>query len=372
MKKWQYLVLVLVTTGFILFSNVLSLFSTPATSSIAPNRASSPPAIPVSDSARSLRFVAVGDLMLGTNYPSLSSLPKDASALLQPAETLIKSADVAFGNLEGCLLNEGGVPKGTGPNVYNFRQPEKYAAIFKATGFDLLSVANNHANDFGPVGIETTTQLLAQLGLAFAGTPSHPYSIFTINGVKVGFIAFAPHKGCLQLNDLSKVVELTKKAKQQCDILLVSFHGGAEGTGAIHVPRKTEYFYRENRGDVYEFAHAVIDAGANIVIGHGPHVPRGLELYKKSLIAYSLGNFCTYAKFNLKSYCGYAPLLDFTVNERGEFIAGQIHSFLQLGEGGPVVDADNSASSLMKKLSEEDFPESPLAFAENGKFYLKK
>lgn len=368
MRKWQYLVLILTVTGIILLSNVITLFSSPASQRVPVDIELPRGKAVVSDTAVTLRFVAVGDLMLGTNYPSPSSLPSDVNSLLQPAEQLIRSADVSFGNAEGCFLNAGGTPKGTGPNVYNFRQPTAYAEVLKTAGFDLLSVANNHANDFGLVGIESTTQLLTKLGFTFAGTPTYPYSIFKVNGIRVGLIAFAPNAGCVPLNDLAKAVELTRKTKELCDILFVSIHAGAEGAGAIHVPRRNEIFFRENRGNVYQFAHAAIDAGANMVIGHGPHVPRALELYKKSLIAYSLGNFCTYAKFNLKSYCGYAPLLEFTVTNKGEFLSGQVHSFLQLGEGGPVGDSTNSAAMLIKKLSAEDFPESPLVFDKNGAF----
>jgi hypothetical protein len=370
MKPRLGLLLVLVSIFLTLSASVPLLVSRQKSAFVGRRKSFEEPAIaPLTTS--SLRFVAVGDLMLGTNFPSSSSLPKEVSSLLRPAESLISNADVAFGNVEGCFLNAGGASKGSGPNIYNFRQPEEYASILKSAGFDILSIANNHVNDFGPVGIESTSKILTKLGFAFAGTPQVPYSVFKTKAARVGIIAFAPHSGCLQLNDLPKVIELIKDAKKVCDVLFVSFHAGAEGVGATHVLRKTEFFYSQNRGNVYAFAHAVIDAGANIVIGHGPHVPRAIELYKKSLIAYSLGNFCTYAKFNLKSYCGYAPLLEFTINSKGEFLAGQIHSFLQLGEGGPVIDPTNKAANLIKKLSAEDFPESPLVFEETGKFYIK-
>ena len=317
-----------------------------------------------------LRFAAVGDLMLGTNYPT-SALPGNPDSLLRDADSLIRNTDVAFGNIEGVFLNTGGTPKGSGPNIYNFRQPTSYANILKNVGFDILSIANNHINDFGPVGIESTVNVLKDNGFSFAGTPKYPYAIFEKNNLKVGLIAFAPHSGCLDLNNLPAAIELVKKTKKLCDILLVSYHAGAEGNNATHVSKKTEFFYGQNRGNVYEFSHAVIDAGADIVIGHGPHVPRALELYKKRLIAYSLGNFCTYAKFNLKGYCGYAPLLEFMVNRDGEFISGQIHSFIQKGEGGPSFDASGSVTELIKKLSLEDFPGSPLIIHNDGKISVK-
>ena len=88
------------------------------------------------------------------------------------------------------------------------------------------------------------------------------------------------------------------------DIVIVSFHGGAEGSKALHVPYGQETFYGENRGHLREFTHTVIDAGADLVWGHGPHVLRGMEVYKDRLIAYSLGNFATYGRFNTRGQQG--------------------------------------------------------------------
>lgn len=334
---------------------------------------------PITDSTKSKRkknttinITAVGDIMLGTNFPDNSTLPTDAHALLIPADSLLRNATITFGNAEGVFLNEGGESKGTGANVYNFRQPESYAAILKNYGFDFLSVANNHAFDFGPIGSESTSKVFEANGLKFAGNKTNPYAIIEKEGIKIGLVAFAPHNGCLNLNDLPAVVALVKEVKAKCDILMVSFHAGAEGSKATRVPRKHELFYDQDRGDVYEAAHAVIDAGADVVIGHGPHVPRGIELYRSRLIAYSLGNFCTYAKFNLKGINGYAPLLNIKLNQNGTFSEGKIYSFLQLGEGGPVKDESNAAAQLIKQLSTEDFPESPLNIDAQGNISLTK
>jgi poly-gamma-glutamate capsule biosynthesis protein CapA/YwtB (metallophosphatase superfamily) len=185
-------------------------------------------------------------------------------------------------------------------------------------------------------------------------------------------VAFAPHSGCLDLNDINQAVALVKKTKTKCDILFVSFHGGAEGSGATHVTRKTEIFYGQNRGNVYDFAHQMIDAGADIVVGHGPHVARAMELYHSKLIAYSLGNFCTYGMFNLRGVSGYAPLLQFKVNEKGNFVNGKIISFKQINEGGPIKDENYSAAQLIKKLSREDFPDNQLVIDEDGGISIKQ
>lgn len=320
-----------------------------------------------------LDILAVGDIMLGTNFPDNSKLPpNEGKKLLYFADSLISNATVSFGNLEGTLLDKGGVPKGFGPNIYNFRQPTSYASILKSTGFDFLSIANNHINDFGPTGILSTEKALAENNFAFAGTPRTPYSIINRNGLKIGMIAFAPHAGCLNMLDTKKAVEWVKSVNSQVDILIVSFHGGAEGQSALHVKRKTEIFFDQNRGNVYEFAHAMVDAGADLIIGHGPHVPRAVEVYKSKLIAYSLGNFCTYGKFSLKGVSGYAPMLLASVNSKGEFSSGKIISYKQEGEGGPIPDINANAAKLIAKLSLEDMPESKLIFKEDGSFEVSK
>ena len=320
-----------------------------------------------------ISFTAVGDIMLGSNYPNQSSLPPlDGKYLLSEVDSLLKSTDVTFGNLEGTFMDSGGIPKGSGPNLYCFRQPKKYAVRFKESGFDFLSIANNHINDFGPSGISSTVRTLSNYGLNFGGIPSSPYSIIVRDSLKIGFIAFAPHSGCLDLNDEENAQAMVKELKAKCDILMVSFHGGAEGTSHQHVTRKREYFFGQDRGNVYDFSHMMIDAGADIVIGHGPHVARGIELYKSRIIAYSLGNFCTYGQFNLKGVSGVAPLLQFEVDRSGNFQKGRIHSFRQLKEGGPIRDMENSAASNITVLSRQDFPQNPITIDEDGYIRIQK
>ena len=329
--------------------------------------------LPSIDTNKVITIMAVGDMMFGSNFPSASSLPpNDGKNLLIPADSLLKSADITFGNVEGTFLDKGGKPKGSGANVYCFRQPVAYANFYKDYGFDLLSVANNHINDFGPEGISSTDSTLSKLGIAFAGTPARQKAIIERNGIKIGFTAFAPHSGSLSLHDIPAAVKLVKELKKECAIVVVSFHAGAEGRGAQHVPKRKEIFFGQDRGDVHAFAHAMVDAGADVVIGHGPHVARALELYNSRLIAYSLGNFCTYGQFSLGGVSGYAPLLELTLDGAGKFKEGKIHSFLQLGEGGPVADPDKSAAKSISQLTRTDFPQTEIVVYDDGKIEKKK
>ncbi|MCB0496420.1 MAG: CapA family protein [Cyclobacteriaceae bacterium] len=319
-------------------------------------------------------ITAVGDMMLGTNYPEESYLPpNEGKYQLREVDSLLRGGDILFGNLEGTILNEGGEHK-TCKNpkaCYIFRSPEYMAARVKEAGFNLVSVANNHAGDFGLTGRKNTSRVLDSLQINFAGNSIKPFTIFKVDGMKYGFAAFAPNVGTPSINNLDSARKVVQHLDSLVDIVIVSFHGGAEGAKYTHVPRKNEYFYGENRGNVYKFAHTMIDAGADVLIGHGPHVPRAIEVYKNRFIVYSLGNFCTYGRFNLRGDNGLAPIVIIKINNKGEFLNGKIEPAIQKGAGTPVPDPSGKVIQLIKKLSEEDFPESQVSVDESGNiFYL--
>jgi len=318
---------------------------------------------------RSVRIVGVGDLMLGTNFPSDKYLPpNDGKDLLEPVQYILQNADVAFGNLEGVILTgDGQVKKCSDPSkCYAFKSPDHYVNYFKEAGFDVLSVANNHVGDFGDVGRKNTVRLLEETGIHFAGLEDYPFTTFTKDSIRYGFAAFAPNTGTVKINDYDRARSIIQHLDSVSDIVIVSFHGGAEGAKYNRITRQTELFLGENRGNPYEFARMAIDAGADIVFGHGPHVVRAVDLYKDRFIAYSMGNFATYARFNLSGPNGLAPMIEVEVNENGQFIRAQIHSAKQLGEGGPTLDEAGAAFEEIKRLTKLDIPEAELEFLEGG------
>lgn len=316
-----------------------------------------------------ITIAGVGDMMLGTNYPAESYLPpNDGRDLLSQVAATIQSADIAFGNCEGTFLDSGGdVKQCEDPTkCYAFRQPIRYASYLAAAGFDLISIANNHSGDFGSVGRSSTIKALTENGMFVAGLEQTPTTVIEKNGIRYGLAAFAPNSGTADIRQISKASEIVRNLAKQCDIVIVSFHGGAEGPDHQHVSKKGETFYGENRGNVYEFSHAMIDAGADIIFGHGPHVTRAFELYKDRLIAYSLGNFCTYARFNLNGPNGLAPLLLAEVNREGKFLGGSIIPIKQEGEGGPQLDTEKKVITKIIELTKSDFPETRLSISEEG------
>lgn len=318
-------------------------------------------------------IIGVGDIMMGTNYPSEDYLPpNNGKFLLAEVKDILSDADVTFGNLEGVILNEGGDPKNcSNPDAcYLFRSPEGYASHLIDAGFDVVSLANNHAGDFGTPGRLSTMKVLDSLGIHYAGLLSHPYKTFFQNGLKYGIAAFSPNTGTVSINDIENAKKIVQHLDSLVDIVIVSFHGGAEGKKYQHITRQTEYFYGENRGNVYGFAHQLIDVGADVVFGHGPHVTRAIEVYRQKFIAYSLGNFCTYARFNLRGENGIAPIVKVHVDKEGNFIKGRIIPIIQTGEGGPKIDPELKAITIIKDLTRTDFPESELVITDLGEIYL--
>ncbi len=314
-----------------------------------------------------IKVIAVGDIMLGSAYPSPSGLPprhgrdsfKNVSSYL--------NGDIVFGNLEGSFLDSGKSTKckdTLGNSCFAFRMPEAYAGIYKEAGFNLLSLANNHVGDFGNKGRRRSMALLDSLEINYAGLTSHPYSIFEKDSVKYGFCAFAPNENTVSINQIDSAKALVSFLKKQVNIVIVSFHGGAEGANFEHVPRTDEIFYKENRGNVYAFAHAVIDAGADLVLGHGPHVTRAVEVYKNKFIAYSLGNFCTYGQFSLKGPNGFAPLMDIRIKANGDFLYADVISVKQDKLNGLTIDPLHTAFWKMATLTSQDFPGHGLSFKE--------
>ena len=317
-----------------------------------------------------LKVIGVGDIMMGTNYPSPSYLPANGGKdLLKDVEAILKDADVTFGNLEGTILDKGGTPKRCkDPSVcYAFRSPESYIEHLTKAGFDLVSIANNHTGDFGPIGRKRTKEVLTTNGIAFAGLAgTDETTIIERNGLKIGLCAFAPNVGTCDIRNIARAKTIVSQLSKETDMVIVSFHGGAEGAKNQNVPKRTETYYGENRGNVHQFAHSVIDAGADIVFGHGPHVTRAAEIYKDRFIIYSLGNFCTYGRFNLRGPAGIAPVIELSVTPEGRFVSGKVIPVYQQKTHGPKVDPQNRAITKLQELTRQDFADGILSISDEG------
>jgi len=317
--------------------------------------------------ADEITVAAVGDIMLGTDYPQNILPDDDGVGFLREVTPILSAADVAFGNLEGVLMDGGEAVKQCRPgsSCFVFRTPTRYAAYLRDAGFDVLSLANNHARDFGEPGIESTIRALDSAGILHSG-PEGDVATWITGGRRMAMIAFAPNVGAHQLNDLQRAREFVTELAVKHDIVIVSFHGGAEGEGAEHLPFTREHYFGEDRGNVVEFAHAMVDAGADLVLGHGPHVLRAMELYRDRLIAYSLGNFATYYGISVEGLRGISAILLATLAGDGRFLHGRIVSTVQVRPDGPRPDEEQRGLHAIRALTEEAFPSGGLAFLADG------
>ena len=319
--------------------------------------------------------MAVGDVMLGTTFPDVAGgdLPlNDGADILHEVAPILKTGDVTFGNLEGPLVDGGVSAKCRGKRegtCYAFRVPTRYGKYLKDAGFSVMGVANNHAMDFGQEGRDSSRQVLDSLGIAHSGEVGD-IAHLTVKGKKVAVIAFATYPNAYNLLNLDDAVQVIKDARAESDLVIVSFHGGAEGATHQHVPAGDETFLGEDRGDLRKFTHAAIDAGAQVVVGSGPHVVRGMEIYQGKLIAYSLGNFATYGPFNLSGENGISLILEAHLGVDGNFHGGRVYPVKQEKPGGPKLDPDMKIVPLLRELSTTDFGSSAVMVGVDGSLTL--
>ena len=314
---------------------------------------------------------AVGDMIPGTNFP-YNKLPAKKELLLESVKPYLKGADILFGNFESTMTDYPYSSKaGGGRMLFAFRTPPSYANIFKDVGFDILNIANNHSYDFNEQGFKDTIKSIDSNGMKAVGKKDQ-IVYQNVKGVNFAFIGFSNYGEVHNsLLELKAGAEIVKKAKQNADIVVISVHAGAEGTGALNVRNKNELFYGENRGNMVLFSRTMIDAGADVILGHGPHVIRAMELYKGKLIAYSLGNFLGYRTLSTAGTLGQSLILDVNMTPQGDFVSGKIIPIQLDGRGIPSVDNNFRSVGLIGRLTKSDFPNSGLTIDDKGQI-LKK
>ncbi|MFH0787224.1 MAG: CapA family protein [Pseudomonadota bacterium] len=321
-----------------------------------------------------LTVVAVGDIMMGSTSLRGILPPNDGQDLFKNISPFLNGGDIIFGNLEGPLLDEGESFKCRPERsrfCFEFKTPTRYGLYLKQAGFNVLNLANNHTLDFGEEGLNSTLSTLDSLGINPSGGKA--VASMDIKGKKVALAGFSYTASPVSFSilDPGKAKEIVGKLKETHDLVVVSFHGGAEGKSALQVSDETEIFLNENRGNVRLFSRSVIDAGADLVLGHGPHVLRALEFYKGKLIAYSLGNFLTYGMFNLKGPNGISVILKITLDmENGAFLEGRVIPVKLVDGGIPEWDPALEGMELLRKLTRNGGPNFTIQISDAGEISL--
>lgn len=314
-----------------------------------------------------------GDVVLGNNY-LVDDIPASWDDLyFAGVREQIRDADLAFANLEG-VLGEGGesTKDPSGGRQFAFRFPSRYAALLKREGFDVLNIANNHAFDFGDAGLRDTLENLRESGIAYVGPRGHE-ARFEVRGLHVTLLGYAYSPRFAPIFEMELNAGEVRQAKARGDFVVVSFHGGAEGPAAVWHEDSEEMFYGENRGNVVAFARAMVDAGADLVVGHGPHVLRAVECYKDKPIAYSLGNFVGVGGLSAKKMAAVSALLQVDVDSTGQVQALDLVSLRFDERKLPQPDTHEYAKRLVNHLGRHarfagSFIEFPVGPEEEGRF----
>jgi len=349
-----------------------------------------PSPLPAERVYASVRLAFVGDINLGTATLPDGVPPDSGRGLLDRARPSLKG-DLVVGNFEGVLADSGTptkclerVPQPKGrrarkqqpvdsftvrPNCYAFRTPTMLAPRLVEAGFTHMNLANNHANDLGLAGRASTERILDSLGIRLYG----PLGRIAVDSVRrgdsvttVGLIGFTTYPYAYDLLDIERSAAVVDSMRPLVDLLIVTFHGGSEGAKAVHTGEVAESLGSEPRGDLRRWARAVIDSGADAVIGHGPHVLRGIEFYRGRLIAYSLGNFLTYRGFNLAGPLGITGVLQLEFADNRTLKRARVIPMFQAPQRGPLADPDRRALDLIRQLSSEDFGPTGAVVTESG------
>lgn len=317
---------------------------------------------------RSIRFTVgwVGDITPGSSY---GNPPDKGRPLFEHVKSELQRPDLMLGNLEGTLSKDG-VSKSAGKDPktsYAFQAPPENAVALAEAGFDMLSLANNHTRDYFDRGMDQTFEALKKNGVRWFGLDDEVIPRVKVRGLDIAVVGFAPYSWAFDLRDIEWARRIVGSAAKSADIVVVVMHAGAEGADKTRTPRGVERAYGENRGDVRAFSHAVVDSGADVVFGSGPHVLRGMERYRGKLIAYSLGNFAGWGNFDMSGVKALSGILTVDIDGTGAIRDGRLHSIRLVEPGVPKLDPSNEAVALVRRLSAEDF-DSPWRLGARGEF----
>jgi Bacterial capsule synthesis protein PGA_cap len=306
---------------------------------------------------------AVGDIIMGAT----PQLPPDGGRHLFDGVTGRVIGTIALANMDQTLTDDAAVSKcGTGSSdCFAFRTPPAYAEWVHEAGFTVINLANNHSYDFGDAGLRATRAALTAHGLRYTGMPGQ-ITVQRAGPVRIAILGFAPYPWAQSLLDLPAAQQLVRQAATRADLVLVTIHAGAEGADEGHVRPGTEFFLGENRGDPMAFSRAVIDAGADAVLGSGPHVLRGMQWYRGRPIAYSMGNFVGYHTLSIGGPLGVGGILTIQLAPDGRWRGGHLTGTQMIAPGLPRIDPSQQAVARVGDLSRTDFGACGVTFTPTG------
>jgi hypothetical protein len=319
----------------------------------------------------SVKLAFTGDINLGSDFLPNGVPPDTQPSAFARIDSLLVG-DLVVGNFEGAFSDTLPAGKCAGlTNCYEFRTPRWMGRRLVEAGFTHMNLANNHASDLGVPGRIETRELLDSLGIKHYGILGE-ISFDTLGAgdttTVVALVGFTTYPFAYDLLQIARAKLVVDSVAKLADVVIVTFHGGTEGKSATRVGVGMERMGGERRGDLRKFARAVIDAGADAVVGHGPHVLRGIEFYRGRPIAYSLGNFVTWAGFNMTGVNALTGVLQLELEGNGSFTTGRFVPMRQVKWVGAVPDSTKAALTLVRRVTRLDFPTTGARIAADGRF----
>lgn len=326
--------------------------------------------------ARDVRVCAGGDVTLGSNVGASAKsragadglIPPDA--LLAPLRPLLAGSDLVLLNVEGAI-GEGSIAAKCRPGsklCYQLRQPTATAAALVRAARPAIfvgNVANNHSHDAGGAGFLSTLRLLESVQAFVTGADTLATAVEVAPGDTIGVLGFSAWT-IAGVTDLAAVRRHVARAVARYHRVIVTMHLGAEGQAARHARDVKEVFAGEQRGNPVQFARTAAEAGASMVIGHGPHVLRAVRFEGRALVAYSLGNLLTYGPFNVNGPNGRAVVLCATLKGDGSVRDARAIATQQRAAGMLSADSTGGALRDLQDLLIDDFPRDTIMVSRDG------
>jgi len=293
---------------------------------------------------KSFKIIAVGDIALGNEIMMYwkKNNETEIQSVFKYTQSILKTGDFVFGNLEGVLSNN---TIHSDLQKYALRSNPKFVEYLKNAGFNVLNVLNNHSYDHGTQALIDTVNAIMEIGIIPIGSNRegmcNPSELvpFEVNSLRIGILSFCLNIGTLKCPNIklsiNQIENIIQKSRKSVDLLIVSLHWGYE---YVSLPSAEQI----------DIAHRFVDAGANIILGHHPHVLQPIEKYKEGIVVYSLGNFVFNQRYQITNY---STILEIEI--LGKKI--EIHSYsVKIQNGVPKIIGKRIPSIILSEKELRD------------------
>jgi hypothetical protein len=299
---------------------------------------------PIETTATDIRLAATGDLVFSEN-PQIN---RNAFTEFMP---LLTKADLVLGNLEGPITDANTPRKPYVPGrSYSFHYPVETAQVLKKANFHILSIANNHAQDYGPTGFADTQRHLNAAGIEHTGLKGS-YVIRPVKGIKIGVIALAHYPMYNNVLEIEATAKLVAEVRAKSDLVILFYQLGGEGDAFAMITNEDEVFLGEQRGNARKFAAAMIKSGAGALIAHGPHLVRAAECINGVPVLHSIGNFVGAGGLSAQNLANVSTFPEMMFDASGKFKSVRIVPVTFTPERLPKIDPSGRSIHLINWLN---------------------